>query len=287
MTTSSPIGLPFWSDERFWLWVLLVAVAAFHLYNVWNILHDADVLTIHALFWATVLNLIWERRHTLKTESSWDAVGCGLLIIVLVLLKATANYNLITQIAPWLSLGAVTLIASGWRGIPQYFKELGVLFILISSTIVETLLAPSLGNLALWTAKLSNLFLIYGGFEVIRQGTMISLPTGSIDVYEGCSGFESMLQVFRLSILFLVLFPVSRLKAVFAPVVGVLVAFVINGIRVALMALLVAGGDGTSFRYWHEGEGSNIFSIITMLLFGLFCRFLLTERVEKNVSEES
>jgi exosortase/archaeosortase family protein len=53
------------------------------------------------------------------------------------------------------------------------------------------------------------------------------------------------------------------------------IAFVVNAIRVALMALLVAGGDKLAFDYWHEGTGSNIFSLVTMMLFGLFCKFMI------------
>jgi len=43
------------------------------------------------------------------------------------------------------------------------------------------------------------------------------------------------------------------------PIVAVLVAFVVNGVRVALMAILVAYSSQEAFEYWHTGTGSEIF----------------------------
>lgn len=64
-------------------------------------------------------------------------------------------------------------------------------------------------------------------------------------------------------------------QKLFIPVVAATVGFVVNGIRVALMAVLVAKGDKGAFAYWHEGDGSLIFSLIAVALFFLFCWFLL------------
>jgi exosortase/archaeosortase family protein len=53
----------------------------------------------------------------------------------------------------------------------------------------------------------------------------------------------------------------------------VLLGFIVNGIRVALMAILVASSNKSAFTYWHGGDGSLIFAIISMVLFGIFCWF--------------
>jgi len=40
------------------------------------------------------------------------------------------------------------------------------------------------------------------------------------------------------------------------------------------------------FDYWHEGEGSNIFSIISMGIFALICRVILWVEETKHQTSE-
>jgi exosortase/archaeosortase family protein len=48
------------------------------------------------------------------------------------------------------------------------------------------------------------------------------------------------------------------------------------------MAILVAQQQMAAFDYWHEGDGSLVFSLIAVLLFGLFCWFLLGRTEIRN-----
>ena len=110
---------------------------------------------------------------------------------------------------------------------------------------------------------------------VVRQGVFVHLPTGSVEVYPGCSGIESILQLLGLAILFLVLFPTTKQEKIIIPILAVLTAFIVNGFRVALMTLLAASSDPQSLNYWHKGEGSLIFSTLSVAILGLYCFFLL------------
>jgi len=65
--------------------------------------------------------------------------------------------------------------------------------------------------------------------------------------------------------------------------VAVSLAYGINIIRLVLMALLAASDHQNAFHYWHEGEGSNIFPVLAMLLFAGFCMFLLNQRQATKV----
>ena len=84
---------------------------------------------------------------------------------------------------------------------------------------------------------------------------------------------ESILHLWGLAVLFLVMFPTNLAKILLVPIVAILIAFVVNAVRVALMAVLVAYSNREAFDYWHLGTGSQIFFLITVLLFGLFCYF--------------
>jgi exosortase/archaeosortase family protein len=65
---------------------------------------------------------------------------------------------------------------------------------------------------------------------------------------------------------------------------SVAIAFVVNGFRVAIMALFANAQDEEGLHYWHVGEGSLIFMMISVGLLGLLCWFLL--RQEEPSSDE-
>lgn len=72
------------------------------------------------------------------------------------------------------------------------------------------------------------------------------------------------------------------------PVVAIAIAFTVNGFRVALMAILANAQDRVGLDYWHVGDGSLIFSMISVGLFGLFCYFLLRlENREPQTTEKT
>jgi len=83
----------------------------------------------------------------------------------------------------------------------------------------------------------------------------------------------------------LVMFPLDWKKKIIVPITAVLIGFSVNGVRVALMAILVAYSTSENFEYWHKGDGSQIFSLISALLLGLFCFLLL--RLDESKQQES
>ena len=99
----------------------------------------------------------------------------------------------------------------------------------------------------------------------------ILFATGGLEVYKGCSGIKSIIDLLGLAGLLLVMVPSDWMKRILLPVVAVLIGFLVNGVRVVLMGILVASSNLTAFEYWHVGDGSLIFSTISVLLFGLFC----------------
>ena len=97
---------------------------------------------------------------------------------------------------------------------------------------------------------------------------------------------ETISQLIKLSILFLVMFPTRSLgKKFIVPLVAIFIAFVINGLRVALMAFLVAKANSDAFDYWHTGTGSQIFFLLCTLLFGGFCYLISKQDEDTNNSE--
>lgn len=132
-------------------------------------------------------------------------------------------------------------------------------------------------DLANLTAQFVNYLLLHLGFEVVRQDIIISLPTGAIRVEPGCSALRPIARLLQLSALILVMTSTNLIQKIILPIMAILVAFIVNGIRVAVMALLVAYSKPEVFEFWHTGAGAHTISMGEILILWVLCQFLIRE----------
>jgi cyanoexosortase A len=258
-------------EPGFWLLGIVAALAALQL-TLLNRLDDSDLLTTSLLFWIAAGSLVWDKRHKLTLDSGFFSSAVGTVLLGLMLLRCLSlpDSASFLRSLPFLSLLGLGLLASGFKGLIQYWRELIIFGLLALHRLLEALLQAI--DLPQLTAQAAMFMLWYTGFQVRRDGVFLNLPTGQVEVYEGCSGIHSILLMLSIAVLFLLLFEVhSTLKKIFCIVVAVLIGFLDNSARVALMAILVAFSNNGAFEYWHSGNGSLIFSVISVGLFAAFC----------------
>lgn len=254
--------------------LLLLGIAigciAIHL-NVTGKSGNTDLLINSFIFVGAACSLVWEKRHILSLKTEIFSSFLGTVLIVAVLLNSTDPGINFLYVSPLISATGIGLLASGVKGLKQYSSELIILFFLgVPHATLFWLV-----DLSEITARFAAFFLWYLGFEVSRNGVNIIMTTGVVEVYPGCSGMKNILDLLGLSVLVLVMFPTNLIKKILLPVMAIFLAFVVNGVRVTLMAYLVAYSNHQAFDYWHQGDGSLTFSMISVLVFGLFCFFLL------------
>jgi cyanoexosortase A len=232
------------------------------------------------LFWAAIAALVWSKRDRLVLQSNRLSALVGTLLLSIVLIRSVtiAGYDPVLRVIPFLSGLGIALLASGGKQLRQYGRELLILCFLVPSPGALAFVI----DISVQTAQFATYLLWHLGFTVARQGTYINLPQGSIDVYPGCSGIESMFHLLGLSILFALVFPTTRVQKVLLPIVAIAIGFIVNGIRVALMAFLAAYSTPESLDYWHIGQGSLIFSMISVSMMGLFCFYLLPPSIPET-----
>ncbi len=229
----------------------------------------ADRQITVTLFWLTAAYLIWERKEKLQFQTGFVASIFGTILLALLLLKSTGYCEESFLIGyPFLASIALATIAGGFRGLKEYWREIMLLFF---AGIPEVLLAK-LTDPAPITAQFASSMLWYSGFAVTRNGIYLDLPGGGVQVYSGCSGVVAMTQLLGMSILFLMLLPLpwKWYQKLILPVAAVTIGFLVNAMRVSLMAILVSQKQMAAFDYWHTGSGSLVFSVI-----GTFCLVLL------------
>ncbi|HIK38141.1 MAG: cyanoexosortase A [Geminocystis sp.] len=271
------------SKRGFWLWVALSALVAINIAIFWQMKNFAHA-GMSVLYWSAVYSLLWDRRREIVLKTDFFSCIFGVVLIVTTLVISshipTTKESHIHSVSPFFFSLGLALIASGFSGLKQFWRELLIIFFLGIPRVIFNLFT----DISPLTAKAASFILYYMGFEVSRDGVYISLPQGTVKVYEGCSGIESVTYVLGLSVICLVMFPIKKRYTYFVPVVAILIGFFVNALRVALMAILVAYGNREAFVYWHEGDGSLIFGMIAVGLFGGFYWLLLSGKDRKNSS---
>lgn len=267
-------------NSVFLLLVLSATLISIQLHLAWKY-ENQSLFGTSSLIWGVVGFRLWEKRQQLHLNSDIFSTVCGALMIVFTLMKVDSMHGFggvyFIYLLPVVFGFAIALLASGARFIKHYKWELLTLFFIA----VPELLPPSLVDISPLTAKFSALILWYLGFDVVRTGVNLFLPGGSIEVYSGCSGLELIFQLLGLAVIFLLMFPHPRSQKLILPIVAVLIGFVVNGFRVALMLLLVANQDKNAFEYWHIGTGSLVFSLLAVIIFGCWCWWVVGQ--QKNL----
>lgn len=273
-------------NPKFCLFGIAVGLTALHLLLTWRMLGDIDHLTVDVLFWGSLLCLLWRKRNILNLESGMLSSFIGFLLITLVLLKSISLFGFessFLKLAPLLVALGVCLLASGFKGLKQYWQEL--LFVLLVC-LPEGLLAQTIEEffkISKLTAQFAAFLLWYLGFEVSCQGANVIVTSGYVFVDTSCTGISTALLLLKLSVLFILMFSSDWRNKISVFVGAIFIAFVTSGIRAALMVAVVSNQE--VFNYWHGPEGNQIFSTISILSFGLLCRHLL--QLNKLVSPDN
>jgi cyanoexosortase A len=268
-------------DLRIWLLGLGASLIGLHLLVLWRA-DQPESFNTSLLLYLALGSLLWDKRQKIWWRSSAFATGLGLFLIGFVLVRNYSPDGYQPVVSPLFSGLGVFMLASGIKHLRDYWRELLILTLPIISQVFEFLL--ELIDLPTLTAKLATYLLWLAGFQVERQGVFIMQPTGTVEVYAACSGISSVIQMLNLAVVFFLLFRTTSFQKILCLILAILIGFFTNSIRVAIMALLVVFSNTQSFDYWHGGQGSLIFSVISTLLFVAFCWFAILRQPAQDAA---
>ncbi len=261
------------------IWLLSVAVVSTGVYLY--ILHTtqlARVLYSNLIALVPVFWLMWQKRDKLCLRYQLYPSLLGTASIAFAVSKISGDAGVWLETIPFFVLLGIVLIASGFSAFKAYRQELIILAVV---ALFGALKDPIEQNFALSTitAQFSHFLLPMWGIESVRQGEFIIFSQEvAVHVNKGCAGYRQIFWLLELAVLYVVLFPCNRINTVVVPTFAVLIGLIVNVIRVTILCILVAGGDIDGYHYWHLGDGSRIFTIIPVFIFGLLC-FHLTKQI--------
>ncbi|TYQ25346.1 cyanoexosortase A [Pseudanabaena sp. UWO310] len=271
---------------EFWLLAIWTSFMAINITLVVRLGENIDEIAIQILTWAVALLLVIRNRSNFKFESTPSAIAIGTLLIIWVLLKSLLTRrttDILFILTPVMATVGVALIGSGWKGLKQYWQPillaatLGIpvafLFAAIEKVIPVNVFTAQFANTALW----------YGGVKVAQNGITIVSQFGAVEVARGCAGLPPILMLLRITLMFVLVFPVSKIHRWIMFPAAIAIAFIVNSLRVAL--LVIVSGQADAFKYWHAGDGSQIFSVAAVALLLGLCNFLTKDDEDEYEDE--
>jgi cyanoexosortase A len=234
----------------------------------------AAQLGITLICWYAVAALALRSWRQLDLSSGVPASIVGLLLLGLTVggsIWMAKAYEKILFLYPLSGAVGLGLLASGFRGLWQYWRELIILFFLgIPRGFISEWI-----DLSPMTAKVAAFLLWYLGRNVQLVDTEIVLPGGSVNVDKGCDGTGVISYLLCLAVVFVFLFRIVGSRRVLALGAAAILAFITNMIRVLALALMEAAGRHEAFEYWHAGSGSIVWTVLPVILFGVVGLMLL------------
>lgn len=271
-------------NSKFCLCGIAVGLTACHLVLIWRVSNNIDQLIISIIFWGAILCQVWRKQDSLNLESDIFSSFLGILLIALIFFKSISLFwfeSSFLRVFPFIATLSLGLLASGIRGLKQYWQELAIVLLLCLPASLLTPTVDRLFHVSQLTTAFAVFILWYVGFDVTRLDTTIILPNGAATVSPACTGISTLLLLLKLAVIYILIFPINRRQKIFLFLGAIFISFVTSELRVALIATAV--GDRAAFDYWHGTQGNQIFSTVSILLFSLLCRCLLSFKESSSI----
>jgi cyanoexosortase A len=238
-------------------------------------------LMMSLLLWGSLYLLLWDRRQFFKKNQDKISRFFGYLIVATLLALSVVHPG--EKELGFFPLAAFLgwfLIFIGASQAKFYLKEFCILIIFG----IPKLIPDTAFGLAPVTAKFSAYTLWYLGYPVsLSNNIYIQIPNGGVEVIPACSGINLIVHMLSISVIFLCVFPTGRSHTVLFATLAVLLGFLMNVIRVAMLAALSTPQFEQQFHYWHSASGASLFVLLTLIIYGvLYFSFLKPAQLSRK-----
>lgn len=255
------------STPLIWFGVLVLVCYAPVLYAlVSNWADDPDMG--HGFFVpAIAAYIVWQQRETLRAMTPRPNWG-GLVLVAIgaaQLILATLGVELFLARTAFI----VTLIGLVWTlGGTAILKKLAFpLFLLFFMVPIPAILYNRVTfPLQLLASRLAADALSVLGVPVLREGNVLTLPSGSLSVVEACSGIRSLLSLTFLSLVYGYFFEKKSWIRVVLLISTIPIAIIANGSRVTVTGIMSQIKPELAEGIFHESTGWVIFMVALAIL---------------------
>ncbi|OIP77442.1 MAG: hypothetical protein AUK48_03950 [Oscillatoriales cyanobacterium CG2_30_44_21] len=259
----------FVNNKYFLIFVAFSFLATLHIQYVWKISEKAPTL-LDLLGWVSIGFLLWKKQDKLKFRGNLISSLIGTALIVWMVLRhsltqSNQSLDVFAYFFPVITVTGLLIVVKGFSKLGNFSSEIIIAFLIsLPFASLYALLKPIVNI----DAKLLSFMLHYIGFKVIRQGAVVTLPNGSVEVMASCSSVSPILTMLPFIVVLLAIYPVSKIKQLIVYLSAIASIIFVNNIRLCLLAILINKQDFPNFDYWHTGGGAGIFSNLIVFAIG-------------------
>lgn len=186
------------------------------------------------------LYLLWRDRSkyaSMNFLGSWFGVGLLAIFVVVWIVAEATSVQQIEQLSLTLMISAFALAVLGWDGYQTVWFPLAFLVfaVPIGGSVVPHLMDA--------TATIAVATLQMFGVPALREGMLVSLPGGTFEVVEACSGFNYLNAGIALGVLVAHLMFRTLWKQVSYVLAVVGIFILVNGIRAFVVMFVGSTSD--------------------------------------------
>lgn len=241
-------------------------------------------MTIKAVALAAAFGCIYLNRVRFIIQPSLPGACLGGLLVLagcLLTLADARQWLREPGLAFILGPAGIALAATGFHFTRLHWRCTGLFTIAaLPAGTMENLIEHGLGYSKI-IAHIAAFSLHYVGFNVATQGDSIHVNGQTVRVIAECSGLKLFFLLFTFFFIILLLLPDTRriVWRMFFAAVGT--GLVISILRVDLLVLIV--NNAKWFEFFHHGMGSELISMVAILIFGYFIKEPVITALEKHI----
>jgi EpsI family protein len=228
-------------------WAALAAAAAAFVFGYFDVMallvsqwSGNDVYSYGFLIPVMSAFLIWTRRDGLMAAIGRPSPAIGVPVMLLALftlhLGRVGSFGILAEVSLPLALAGAVLLTAGVRTLGVLW--LPIAYLLFAVPIWDVFTDRLHEPFQLLSATIGQSVMRIAGVPSLRTGTLLQLPSVTLDVARACSGVNYLISVVVISIPYAYLTVSSNLRRAAVGVFAVTVAILSNGVRVALIGIL-------------------------------------------------
>ncbi len=226
--------------------------------------------------------LCWDRKNSFKfSEFSWSFWGIIplLLSVILIITGELGSVETMLYAGLFGSVFSMLLVLYGKRIYHLTFPIILLCFMVPLPPFVNKILTFKLRVIA---SAISTKLLQFSGVSVLREGNILDLGVGKLQVVDACSGLRYLIPMFLMAILVGYFFNKVKWHRFFLIALVVPLSVFVNSFRIFATGLLTVNGyQRFAQDFYHDFSGWLVFMIAGCMLIGF--SFALN-RLKNNTS---
>ena len=211
--------------------------------------------------------IVWNmRKELVSIDKKPSQVGLVLFAVGIIVQGISVLWTIrfLSGISLILTLAGVIVYLYGWEFMRKIRFPYIFLVLMIPFPFIYLITSPAQMISVLATTNLANLI----GIPAVRDGLIITIPSGAFEVGVECSGINSLISLFMIGIIFAYVLEGSNLMKATILISTIPLALAGNILRITSI-LVVAGkyGQAAAINYFHDFSSLLLFSVALLGLF--------------------